>query len=232
MICLEFKEWLVDKEFADQETTGQARLHMKKCSDCRALYDLDAELDSIIRADMLTEEPPASLLRKIDAGINQAKIKKSFGLPWSLVPILATAALVMLFLNPFATPHHDSVFQSMDEVSQMALQDHLRHVPMAFEADEVKDVVGWFSEMYNITFTMPNLDQQGYTLVGGRKCQLGKCDVVYLLYAKDGRRVSVFILPESDISFPMTRGQNYAVQIAQNEVMLWKDGGQVHALVI
>lgn len=232
MICLEFKEWLVDKEFADRDTATQARSHMHKCPECRALYKLDEDLEAIIRADMLTVAPPESLLRRIDAGINLAKVKHAFGLPWSVVPMLAVAALVMLFLNPFATTPNPSAFQSMEEVGEMVLQDHLRHVPMSFVASDVQDVEAWFAREYQIAFTMPNLEAQGYSFVGGRKCQLGKCDVVYLLYSKDGQRVSVFILPETDISFPMKQGKQYGVQVAKSNVKLWKSDGQIHAMVI
>ncbi len=232
MTCSEFKEWLVEKEFADQKATASAHSHMRNCSDCRKIYELDGELEAIIRADMVSVEPPASLQRKIDAGLRPATIKKVLYFPWNLAPALAVAALVVLLLNPFSSEENRPGFNSMDQVSQVVLQDHLRHVPMSFAAAEVSDVEAWFAKVHNIVFTMPQLTQQGYTLVGGRKCQLGECDAVYLLYDKDGKRVSVFILPESDIKFPMTEGQQYGVQIAQSNVKLWKNGGQVHALVI
>ncbi len=231
MICSEFKEWLIEKEFADHDATIHARAHMKKCVDCRALYELDEELEAIIRADMLSVEVPPRLIRKIDAGINLAKIKNVFGFPWSVVPALAVAALVMLFVNPFANKSITPGFRSMDQVSQVVLQDHLRHVPMSFDAKDVEDVEGWFAHEHNIAMHMPKLEQRGYTFVGGRMCRLGKCEAVYLLYTKDGKRVSLFILPESDIQFPMTSGQDYGVQIADSKVKLWKDGGQVLLMV-
>jgi anti-sigma factor RsiW len=232
MTCSEFKTWLVEKEFVDTEATVVARSHMHNCEDCRSLYKLDAELESIIRTYMLTDEPPAGLLRKIDAGIKLARMKKVFSFPWNIGPALAIAALVMLFMYPFHVKELTPGFHSMDQVSQVVLQDHLRHVPMSFVAEDVVDVEGWFAAVHNIAFTMPDLDQEGYSLVGGRKCELGQCDAVYLLYAKDGKRISVFILPESDIKFPMTEGQSYGVQIAQSRVKLWKGSGQVHAMVI
>ena len=231
MICLEFKEWLIDKDFADKDATTKARSHMQKCSECRALYTLDEELEAIIRADMLTVAAPPSLLRRIDAGINLAKVKHVFGLDWRVLPILATAALLLLLLNPFSAEQQSGGFQSLHEVGEVALADHLRHVPMAFVAKDVADVEGWFAAEYDMAFTMPQLDSQ-YVFVGGRRCQLGKCDVVYLLYSKAGKRVSVFILPETDIAFPMQQGKSYGVQIAQSTVQLWREGGQVHAMVI
>lgn len=232
MTCADFKLWLVEKEFADTGATAGARSHMRNCADCRILYELDEELEACIRADLLMVEPPPRLLRKIEAGLRPATMKKVFNFPWNIAPALAVAALVMLFMNPFRGTDTSPGFRSMDQVSQVVLQDHLRQVPMSFAAAEVVDVEGWFAKVHNIAFTMPDLGKEGYTLVGGRKCELGKCDAVYLLYAKEGRRVSVFILPETDIKFPMTEGQSYGVQIAQSQVKLWKGNGQVHAMVI
>lgn len=231
MTCSEFKMWLVEKEFAESGATAGARSHMRNCPDCRILYELDEDLEAVIRADLVMVEPPPGLLRKIEAGINPATMKKVFTFPWNLAPALTVAALVMLFLNPFRAAEPTPGFRSMDQVSRIVLQDHLRQVPMSFAAAEVVDVEGWFARVHNIGFTMPDLGKQGYTLVGGRKCELGKCDAVYLLYAKEGKRVSVFILPESDIKFPMTEGQRYGVEIAETQVQLWKGNGQVHAMV-
>lgn len=232
MICVEFKEWLIDREFADDKTSAAAGLHRQHCDACRALYDLDLELEAIISADMLTVEPPARLRRKIDAGINLGKSSSPIWSPWGLVPLFVAATLLVFFVYPFAANEKMHGFTSVAEVGQMALDDHLRDVPMAFAANEVTDVEGWFATVHGIAFSMPRLTEEGYVFVGGRKCQLGKCDVVYLLYAKDGKRVSVFVLPESDIQFPIVEGQEYGMQVAQSKVKLWKDGEQVLAMVI
>ena len=115
-----------------------------------------------------------------------------------MVPAVAMAALLILFLNPFA-----GRFRSVQEIGILAVDNHLKNLSMNFKAGEVRDVPRWFKDRLGFKISVPDLAGQGLQFIGGRKCYLGKNEVAYLLYEKAGERVSLFIIEPDDVNFKM-----------------------------
>lgn len=232
MTCREFKEWLIDRDFAEADNATLARAHMQKCPDCRRLYELDEELEGLIRREMIPVEVPARLAKKIDMGINSSAPKKVFAFPWKFVPALALAALLVLLLNPFEDHHSRHGFSTFEELGRVALQDHVSNEAMAFTAQEVTDVPAWFEDRMGQAISLPDLVSRGFTLVGGRICKLGKCNAAYLTYRHGNKKVSLFILPAGDAKMAMEPGRSYSLTMNGNEFEFWKTEGQLHTLII
>lgn len=232
MTCIEFKEWLIDRDFAEADNAVIARSHMQKCPECRKLYELDEELESLIRREMIPIEAPSNLAKKIEMGINSSSPKKIFVFPWKFMPILAIAAVFFLFLNPFQTRHDGGGFHSFEQLGKVALQDHVSTEAMAFVAHEVADIPAWYEAKMGYPISLPDMAGRGFTLVGGRICKLGNCDAAYLTYLRDNKKVSLFILPAADAKMAMEPGRSYSLTMNGNEFEFWKGQGQLHALII
>ncbi len=232
MTCMEFKEWLVDRDFAEAGNASIARCHMQKCPECRKLYKLDEELEGLIRKEMIPVEAPPSLAKKIEMGINSSKPKRFCGWSWRFIPALAIAALLVLFLNPFQGQHGRGGFYSFEQLGNVALQDHVSTEALAFAAHEVADIPAWYEAKMGYAVSLPDMAARGFTLVGGRICKLGNCDAAYLIYRRGNKKVSLFILPAADAKMAMEPGRSYTLTMNGTEFEFWKAQGQLHTLII
>ncbi|MEN8257711.1 MAG: hypothetical protein ABFS09_07595 [Thermodesulfobacteriota bacterium] len=232
MTCIEFKEWLIDRDFAEAGNTSAARSHMQNCPECRKLYELDEELEGLIRQEMVHVEEPRSLLKKVEAGINRSAPQKVVTFPWKLVPALAVAALLVLFLVPFQSRHGGDGFYSFEELGAVALQDHISTEAMAFAASEVADVSAWYEARMGHAISLPDMASRGFSLVGGRICKLGNCDAAYITYRRNNKKASLFILPADDFKMAMEPGRSYTLTMNGNEFEFWQAQGQLHTLII
>ncbi len=231
MICMEFKEWLIDRAFAEAGNALKARNHMQKCPDCRKLYELDDELEGLIRRGMIPVEAPPGLGKKIEMGINSSNPKNFFPWSWSFIPALAIAGLLVLFLNSFFDQHGGG-FYSFEQLGNVALQDHVSTEALAFVAHEVADIPAWYEAKMGHAVSLPDMAARGFTLVGGRICKLGNCDAAYLTYRRGNKKVSLFILPAADAKMAMEPGRPYILTMNGNEFEFWKAQGQLHNLII
>ncbi len=233
MTCLEFKEWLIDRDFAEADNASVARSHMQKCPECRKLYELDEELEGLIRREMIPVEAPPRLGKKIERGINSTTTARVFTFHWQqLLPALAIAALFLFMLNPFQDHHRRHGFTSFDELGRVALQDHVSTEALAFVAHEVADVPAWYEDKMGYAISLPDMTGRGFTLIGGRICKLGNCKAAYLTYRYDNKKVSLFILPAGDANFAMEPDRSYTLTMNGNEFEFWKTQGQLHTLII
>lgn len=112
------------------------------------------------------------------------------------------------------------------------MENHLDNdMAMAFRAGEVRDVSRWFKERLGFQVTLPDIEKQGYQLIGGRKCLLGKKDVAYLLYVKAGEKVSLFTIEAKSLNFNMEEAGIYDLSIEGCGGKVWKRGEQVYVMV-
>ena len=231
MKCAEFKEW-----FMDHDSSGQmervAKAHLEECEDCKRLSEIDHRLDAVLSKSIVMEEVPDHLRAQLYLNLEQKTVKSKFPLVkvfqkyWA--PAMAVAMMFIFMLYPFSPEN----INSLDAMSQFAIKDHQDNMEMAFKASDVSDVPAWFAKNTNLIIEMPKLPGSGYTLVGGRKCTLGACSAAYLLYTKNGRRISLFIIDIDDISASLEPGKKYKIETASNTVSVWNDDDQVYAMVI
>ncbi len=232
MTCIEFKEWLIDRDFTENGNSSVARAHMQNCPECRKLYALDEELEGLIRREMIQVEVPPHLEKKIEMGITRTPPRKVLPFPWQAVPALAIAALLVLFLNPFWDHHSRHGYSSFEDLGRVALEGHVSTEAMAFAAHEVADIPAWYEAKMGYHISLPDMVSRGFTLVGGRICKLGDCNAAYLTYVRDNKKVSLFILPAGDANMVMEPGRAYSLTMNGNEFEFWKANGQLHTLII
>jgi len=231
--CQEFKQWLINQDSADENAFRQVKDHIQVCQACEELYQTDIELDAMLKKGMQTVEPPPGLIVRARRKIESESRPRLFGflrVSWkTAVPALSMAALVLvMLLNPFS-----GHLQTVDEVVTHSIANHLdTGMEMSFLAGEITDVGQWFTQRLGYAVRLPDLKRLGLNLLGGRKCVLGKIDAALLFCNSKGKRASLFVINQNDVSLRFDKEQKYIVEEGDLKVTLWKESGMVYAMVI
>lgn len=228
MNCEDFKQWIDNRDFYDEIWAKDAGKHIKQCDACENLHIMDTRIESRIRDALKKIDPPERLVARIEMNIQSAEKERLFNrFQWKiLAPAFAVAALLFIVLNPF-----NGRFRSFDEIGTLAVQDHLNDLPMTFRTGESKDASRWFKDRLGFQISLPDLESLGFQIKGGRKCRLGSNDVAYLLYEKEGKKSSLFIIDYGDLNFRIEEKGTYNMSEQGYDVKVWKYRHQVYAMV-
>ncbi len=215
----------------DSHTESEQVLrHAEECRTCRKLSALDAAVEERIRKSLVQLDPPQDLMGRIKKDIGFFDDNRGATLSrWKiLAPVLAMAAAVALFfINPFS-----GQIRSLDDISTFAIANHLDpNLKMAFNLDDVADVSGWFAQRLTYPIAAPDLSGQGFKLLGGRKCLVGRKDAAYLYYEKAGKKVSVFVINPADLDFNLEPAKTYRITEGEYQIQIWKEKNLGYALV-
>jgi hypothetical protein len=230
MKCIEFKDWLENRDIFTTQLDISLKQHMEDCSSCSKLYELDSKLENIIQKEFCQNEVPSSLVNKIDTNLSDVEKPGFFqNLPWGkLIPALSLAVFAVYFFLPVSSKN----FQNIQQISNLAVQDHLKgNFKMTFNEKEKENALKILRKELGFNIALPDLTDKGFTLLGGRKCSLGKCDATYLFYKKLGKISSLFILNYEYLDFTMSDGSIYKDVNKGCGITIWKDSSQVYAFV-
>ena len=78
---------------------------------------------------------------------------------------------------------------------------------------------------------IPDLKDKEYILLGGRLCVIEKCKIAYLFYIKKEKICSLFIMDYDHLGFEMADGSRFSNVIKGCHTDIWKEKGQVYAMV-
>jgi len=231
MNCAEFKNWLIDKDGHDQSADQDAKLHRLSCARCEKLYRLDRRMEERLAESFVEVDLPADLFEKIQRDERYAGIKDpgpALSSKFSAA-ILATAVIiVVVFFNPFKSP-----MRSIEEISTLVLANHLSNdTSLAFMAGQISDVSNWFAAKIGYPVHVPDMAAEGFTFLGGRKCSLGHQKAAYLVYEKEGKKCSLFIIDRNDLGFDLERDRKYSVDEQGHSIKVWSDKDLVYVMVM
>ena len=231
--CQEFKHWLNNQDYADENAFRQVEAHIQICQTCEKLYQTDMALDAMLKKEMQAIEPPPGLIGRARHKIESESRPRPFSflkVSWkTAVPALSMAALVLvMLLNPFS-----GRLQTVEDVVAHSIANHSdTSMEMAFRAGEVSDIGQWFARRMGYSIRLPDLKKLGLNLLGGRKCALGNIDAALLFCNSKGKRASLFEINQNDLGIHFGRERQYIVKEAAVEVTLWEEFGMVYAMVI
>ncbi len=232
MDCRDFKVWLVFRDGGDADISRAARAHRRDCPPCDRLYRADEGLEQTLAAGIQTTKVPDGMAQRARAlaseSIDAPRVRRSTWLRKGLTPALAFGLiLVVMVWNPFTNP-----LSSLDAIGNYALANHTRRdMAMAFTVDETPDPQAWFFQRLNYRITLPDLQDRGLTLRGGRECSIGPHKAAYLFYDDNGKPVSVFIIPADKINMALQTDRRYRIDAPAHRVDLWQTNDMVCILV-
>ncbi len=201
--------------------------HLAECSQCQTLYEADQILEHRIQKSFEAVILPEGLDAGIRLNIAQASAEKKGRrcmITW-FTPALAAAIVFFLLLVPMP-----GKLSSVEEVSALVVEDHLKKQKMMFTCDNTKSAAWWFESRIDFMTRIPDLRSRGYRFVGGRTCTLKGKKVAALLYEKNGERVSLYILDKRDTNFDVNGRLIYDRVVGTCQVEIWEDDERLYAL--
>lgn len=229
MICKEFEDWLITRDPSGGENHSEATRHLNTCTTCAAVYDMDVHLEQAIASALSPKPMPKGLMEQVDISLDHVVLDKPSRKkhPW-LAAGLAAAVLIIftyIFISPFQ-------YKNLQDLTETAVARHLKgDTSLMFTADQMDSATAIMSRELKFNVILPDLTDQGYVLLGGRLCALGKCKIAYLFYEKADKVCSLFVLDYDHLAFEMADGSRFSNEIKGYQTNVWKENGQVYAMV-
>lgn len=234
MSCREFENWVRTQDVrSDKEEDYPADIesHMVQCESCARLFAVDQALEHQIQSALKQEPLPDGLIDQVNITIDhdtrQKQAHSTFNKTNLVAGIAVIACLVTayLFFQPFQ-------YKNLNQLENYAVASHLNgNTAMTFTAQNIGDALPLLSKELQFKVTPPDLTHQGYLLLGGRLCILGKCKIAYLFYEYQDKICSVFILGNEHLDFEMAEGSRFTNTIKGVDTHIWKENNQVYAMV-
>lgn len=229
MNCNEFQHWLLTRDVFSNETPD-ALFHIKTCEACKSLYMMDNGLEKDIQSCFIRQEIPKNLMGRIDMALDQAKAP--LRLNKSGIALFTIGIAFFAFWAFFMGSNQPFRYQDLHQLSEKAVLNHLTgNTAMSFTADKMDEAVVMLKKELEFDVVIPDLSDKGYTLMGGRLCYLDKCRIAYLFYKKASKISSLFILSNDHLDFEMADGMRFSQDIKEHHADIWKENGQVYAMV-
>jgi len=215
MVCESWKAKLdtyLDGELPEQEMrTFDA--HVRSCPSCSADALTHVQMKRAIQVAGKRFTPSTDFRRRIERSI-APRPQRSFRLGW----MVAAAAAVILVVG--ATT---STYMGTRSGRDQALRDHVYseiadlHVATLASSSPV-DVIStdrhtvkpWFQGKIPFAFNLPELQNSGFSLLGGRMTYLDQMPGAHLIYDVRKHHISVFVFQERSLSskFPASLDEN------------------------
>lgn len=235
MNCKDFHYWMTTRDIHDDSLPALVRDHIAICPECRTLLEQDTILDQGIAAAFTPEDLPRGMQDRISISLGHDRqnfFTRFTGKHRSFAGASLAAAMIIvtLFFINFNSP--TPAFKDLNQITRQAVTDHLkgnRHI--SFDAQKTEQALATMTQTLGFKVMLPDLDQMGYTLIGGRLCALGDCRAAYFVVEHDGKTGSLFIMDTDYIKFSMTDGSRFTTSVKGCDTCVWKDHGQVYAMV-
>jgi anti-sigma factor RsiW len=181
----------------DLSASLQYEQHVGECPACSKVLAEQRALQAHMKADSLYFKAPASLRNRLRASLKKHASAGPMRFRW-----LAAAACVVfcvglgfLVAQVALTPSvHDRLIQEVASAHIRSLQaQHIVDVPSS-DRHEVKP---WFNGKLDFSPPTPDLEKEGFSLVGGRLDYLGGRPAAAVVYRRREHLINLFVWPSS-----------------------------------
>ena len=214
----------------DPSVSLQFEQHVGTCPACsKALVEQQA-MQTAMKADSLYFKAPARLQERLRASLQSQVRARPVRFPWRWV---AAAACVALCIGAGFHLAQITVKPSVHErLTQEVASAHIR----SMQAKHIVDIEGpdrhvvkpWFNGKLDFAPSVPNLEKEGFPLVGGRLDYLNGRPVAALVYRRREHLINLFVWPadsgNESRDFQRERRQGY-------HLMHWSKAGMNYWLV-
>lgn len=242
MTCEELRACLdvyLDREL-DLARSLDAQGHLAGCVDCQWACAREREFRALLRTRLPEVAAPPELHARIRASLTAAerpwaRARVPRPLRWVSLPVAALALLALTFglrawMAPGLPPVVNELVSQHQVYSRMAL-------PAEIASADQAAVAGWLNQRVRFEVPVPDFSPAGIRLIGARLSSLADREVAYLLYEKQGTRVSLFAFPRRGIPLPAAGwievgdSRFHASTVKGLEVVLWTQGSLAYGLV-
>jgi anti-sigma factor RsiW len=164
--------------------------------------------------------PSAEFRRRMQQKV-VAKPQRGFRLGWILaaavVAVLVAGALTSSYVGTRSSRDH--VFS---EIADLHVATLASSSPVDIVSTDRHTVKPWFQGKIPFAFDLPELQNSGFSLLGGRMTYLGQTPGAHLIYELRKHRISVFVFPEGGV--PGRLGA-FATKELSFSMETWSQGG-------
>jgi len=225
MVCDSWKAKLdtyLDGELPEEETRA-FDVHVRSCLSCAAETLTRVQMKRAVQLAGKRFTPSSEFRQRIQRSI-AAKPQRSPRLAWILAPavlaIILVGALTSAYLGT-ARSRRDHVYS---EIADLHVATLASSSPVDVISTDRHTVKPWFQGKIPFTFSLPELQNSEFSLVGGRVAYLGQTAGAHLIYQIRKHEISVFLFPEGSAN--QVLGSDSGVQRRQTfNVETWTQGG-------
>ncbi|MBI4590933.1 MAG: zf-HC2 domain-containing protein [Candidatus Rokubacteria bacterium] len=192
--------------YLDDELTVMETLrmqgHLLFCEACRQAIESEALLRSFVAADAAADEAPAALRERIRRRValipstlpgRRSRPRRPV-LSRALLAGLAMLGLVLGALVVLGVRDRDHISPPAAEVAAKHLLYGVPAEPtLELATSETVRMAAWLERRLGFSVKLPLLARPGERLVGGRVSSIADAPAAYLLYERNGRRISLLI---------------------------------------
>jgi anti-sigma factor RsiW len=224
MVCehLETKlDAYLDGEVPEQEMRS-FDAHVRRCHSCSGDALARVQMKRAIHVAGRRFTPSAEFRKRMQQKIAQ-KPQRSFGLRWMLAAVAAVilvgGSLTSAYLG--SRPGSDQVFS---EIADLHVATLASSSPVDVISTDRHTVKPWFQGKIPFAFNLPELQNSGFTLLGGRMTYLDQTPGAHLIYDVGKHHISVFVFQERSLPARLDKDPVSPKQLTFN-VQTWTQGG-------
>jgi anti-sigma factor RsiW len=196
--------------------------HVRGCHSCSADALVLVQMKRAIHVAGKRYTPSAEFRKRMQQKI-AAKPRRSFGLAWTL----AAAAAVILVVGTLTSAYlgtrsgRDQVFS---EIADLHVATLASSSPVDVISTDRHTVKPWFQGKIPFAFNLPELQNSGFTLLGGRMTYLDQTPGAHLIYDAGKHHISVFIFREQSLPASLDKDPVSPKQLTFN-METWTQAG-------
>jgi len=228
MVCEFWKTKLdtyLDGELSSEEMRA-FDVHVHNCPSCSADALTRVQMKRTIQFAGKRFTPGAEFRRRIQQSIAAKPQRRRFGFAWmmatSVIAILAAVGLTATY-NERQGVHTEQIYS---EVADLHVATLASSSPADVISTDRHTVKPWFQGKIPFAFDLPELQNSGFSLLGGRMAYLDQTPGAHLIYDLRRHHISVFVFQERSLRLPgRLNEKSFAPKNVSFNMETWSQGG-------
>ena len=224
MVCESWKARLdtyLDGELP-QEEMRTFDSHVRNCPSCSSDALSRVQLKRAVQVAGKRFTPSAEFRKRMQQSI-ESKPRHSFRLGW----MLAAAAAVVLVAGTLTSTYLGNRFgrdQVFSEIADLHVATLASASPVDVISTDRHTVKPWFQGRIPFSFSLPELQNTEFSLLGGRMTYLEQTPGAHLIYDVRKHHISVFVFQERSLPARLTASSLKPEKLTFN-METWSQGG-------
>ena len=216
----------LDGELAEEEMRT-FDTHVRSCLSCAAEALARTQLRRSVKVAGQAFTPSAEFRKRIQQSV-AARPRRGFG--FAALPsgwMLATAAAVLVAFALITTTYvnrRSSDDHVLSEVADLHVSTLASSSPVDVVSTDRHTVKPWFQGKIPFAFNLPELQNTGFSLVGGRMSYLDQAPGAQLIYDVGKHHISVFVFQERALPESLRKTSLNSKKLPFN-METWSQGG-------
>jgi anti-sigma factor RsiW len=224
MVCESWNaklETYLDGELSEEEMrTFDA--HVRNCPSCSADALTRVQMKRAIQVAGKRFIPASEFRKRVQQSI-ATKPRRSLQLGWifaaAAVAILVAGALTSTYVGTRSARDH-----AFSEIADLHVETLASSSPVDVISTDRHTVKPWFQGKIPFAFDLPDLQNTGFSLLGGRMTYLDQTPGAHLIYDARKHHISVFVFQERSLPARLNKNSVSSKKLSFN-METWSQGG-------